>query len=57
MSLIITEKGYCIEPDSSQLDRTHPRMIADLTAPHAPRAVSDILMEALNIRFAAAWCL
>ncbi|MFT4465812.1 MAG: hypothetical protein ACMX3H_15675 [Sodalis sp. (in: enterobacteria)] len=49
VSLTITEKGYCIEPGSGQLDRTHPGVIADLAAPHAPRTVPCILVEALNM--------
>ncbi|AHF76469.1 D-mannonate oxidoreductase [Sodalis praecaptivus] len=51
VSLTITEKGYCIEPGSGQLDRTHPGVIADLAAPHAPGTVPGILVEALNLRY------
>lgn len=51
VSLTITEKGYCIEPGSGQLDLTPPGIMADLAAPHAPATVPGILVEALNLRY------
>ncbi len=47
VSLTITEKGYCIDPASGQLDMTQPRIIHDLQNPTLPQSVPGILVEAL----------
>ncbi|WP_410014301.1 mannitol dehydrogenase family protein [Sodalis sp. C49] len=52
VSLTITEKGYCIEPDSGELDRANPRVQADILHPGAPGTVPGILVEALRLRYA-----
>lgn len=51
VSLTITEKGYCIEPGSGELDRQHPAIIRDLQQPDTPRSVPGILVEALRLRY------
>ncbi|WP_413737930.1 mannitol dehydrogenase family protein [Sodalis sp. RH21] len=51
VSLTITEKGYCIEPGSGELDRNNPRIMADLAHPAAPSSVPGILVEALRRRY------
>ncbi|HEY0208705.1 mannitol dehydrogenase family protein [Acerihabitans sp.] len=51
VSLTITEKGYCIEPGSGELDRSHPRVQADILHPEAPGTVPGILVEALRLRY------
>ncbi len=50
VSLTITEKGYCIEPGSGELDRLHPAIQADLRHPLQPTSVPGILVEALRRR-------
>lgn len=50
VSLTITEKGYCIDPASGQLDMTQPRIIHDLQNPTLPQSVPGILVEALARR-------
>lgn len=51
VSLTITEKGYCIEPGSGELDRHHPAIQADLSHPLQPTSVPGILVEALRRRY------
>ncbi|CNB21451.1 mannitol dehydrogenase family protein [Yersinia ruckeri] len=50
VSLTITEKGYCIEPGSGQLDLNHPMVQADLALPEAPTSAPGVLVEALRLR-------
>src|SRR5476649_415420 len=50
VSLTVTEKGYCIEPGSGELDLNHPQIQQDLTGEHAPSTAPGVLVEALRIR-------
>ncbi|MFC0225443.1 mannitol dehydrogenase family protein [Serratia aquatilis] len=50
VSMTITEKGYCIEPGSGQLDLQHDAIKADLANPTQPTTVPGILVEALHRR-------
>lgn len=50
VSLTITEKGYCIDPATSHLDLTQPRIIHDLASPTEPHSAPGILVEALSRR-------
>jgi len=50
VSLTITEKGYCIDPASGELDLTQPRIEHDLKYPHEPHSAPGILVEALHRR-------
>lgn len=50
VSLTITEKGYCIDPASGQLDVSNSRIIHDLANPTTPHSAPGILVEALNCR-------
>ncbi|TQI81306.1 fructuronate reductase [Serratia fonticola] len=50
VSMTITEKGYCIEPGSGQLDLQHDAVKADLINPAQPTTVPGILVEALSRR-------
>ncbi|NDL65789.1 mannitol dehydrogenase family protein [Acerihabitans arboris] len=52
VSMTITEKGYCIEPGSGELDRANPRIQADILHPEAPGTVPGLLVEALRRRYA-----
>ena len=51
VSMTVTEKGYCIEPDSGELDMSNPHIQADLRNPGAPRSLPGILVEALFRRY------
>lgn len=50
VSLTITEKGYCIDPATGQLDLTQPRIVHDLQHPDEPHSAPGILVEALHRR-------
>ncbi|WP_145542819.1 mannitol dehydrogenase family protein [Yersinia frederiksenii] len=50
VSLTITEKGYCIEPGTGQLDLQHEFIRADLLIPDAPTSAPGVLVEALRLR-------
>lgn len=50
VSMTITEKGYCIEPGSGQLDLQHAAIRTDLANPAQPSTVPGILVEALHRR-------
>ncbi|WON75575.1 fructuronate reductase [Serratia sp. UGAL515B_01] len=50
VSMTITEKGYCIEPGTGQLDLNHETIRADLANPTQPATVPGILVEALYRR-------
>ncbi|XTZ39713.1 mannitol dehydrogenase family protein [Salmonella enterica] len=50
VSLTITEKGYCIDPASGELDLRQPRIEHDLLHPHEPHSAPGILVEALHRR-------
>ncbi|MFI8415901.1 mannitol dehydrogenase family protein [Serratia sp. NPDC078593] len=50
VSMTVTEKGYCIEPGSGQLDLQHDAIRADLANPAQPTSVPGILVEALRLR-------
>ena len=50
VSLTVTEKGYCHDPATGELDETHPDIRADLAAPERPRSAPGFLVEALRRR-------
>jgi fructuronate reductase len=50
VSLTITEKGYCIDPATGNLDVNQPRIIHDLENPTEPHSAPGILVEALHRR-------
>ncbi len=50
VSLTITEKGYCIDPATGQLDVNQPRIAHDLGHPQEPHSAPGILVEALHRR-------
>jgi fructuronate reductase len=53
VSLTITEKGYCHNPATGELDETHPDIAYDLASPHRPRSAVGFIVEALARRRAA----
>jgi Mannitol-1-phosphate/altronate dehydrogenases len=50
VSLTITEKGYCIDPATGQLDVNQPRIAHDIEHPQEPHSAPGILVEALHRR-------
>jgi fructuronate reductase len=53
VSLTVTEKGYCHDPASGELDQNHADIRADLASPDRPRSAPGFLVEALRRRRAA----
>jgi len=54
VSLTVTEKGYCHDPATGELDPNHPDIVHDLANLQSPRSAPGILVEALARRRAAA---
>ncbi len=50
VSLTITEKGYCIDPSTGQLDRNNQLLVADLTNPTEPQSALGFIVQALKLR-------
>lgn len=53
VSLTITEKGYCHDPASGELNRDHPDIVHDLAHPDRPRSAIGFIVAGLARRFAA----
>ncbi len=53
VSLTVTEKGYCHDPATGELDQKHPDVVHDLANPTAPKSAPGMLVEALARRKAA----
>lgn len=53
VSLTVTEKGYCHDPATGELDPKHPDIVHDLANPAAPRSAPGMIVEALARRQAA----
>ncbi len=53
VSLTVTEKGYCHDPATGELDERHPDIAHDLANPTAPKSAPGMLVEALARRHAA----
>jgi fructuronate reductase len=53
VSLTITEKGYCHDPASGQLDLQHPDIQHDLKHPATPRSAPGFIVAALKQRHQA----
>ncbi|EOP1506737.1 fructuronate reductase [Escherichia coli] len=50
VSLTITEKGYCTDPQSRRLDVNNSLIRHDLTMPREPQSAIGLLVEALRVR-------
>jgi fructuronate reductase len=50
VSLTVTEKGYCHDPATGQLNEGHPDIATDLADPASPRSAPGFLVEALRRR-------
>ena len=53
VSLTVTEKGYCHDPATGQLDRGHPEIVHDLAQHHAPVSTIGVLVAGLAARRAS----
>jgi fructuronate reductase len=50
VSLTVTEKGYCHDPATGELNEQHPDILHDLANPDRPRSAPGFLVEALRAR-------
>ncbi|HET7097797.1 MAG TPA: mannitol dehydrogenase family protein [Casimicrobiaceae bacterium] len=50
VSLTVTEKGYCHDPATGRLDRTHPDIAHDLAHRRAPVSAIGVLVAGLDAR-------
>ncbi|MCF7364438.1 mannitol dehydrogenase family protein [Vibrio sp. A1-b2] len=50
VSLTITEKGYCVDPQSRVLDTSNPLIAHDLEKPTQPQSAIGLITEALRQR-------
>jgi fructuronate reductase len=50
VSLTVTEKGYCHDPATGELDERHPDIVHDLANPRRPRSALGFLLEAVRER-------
>lgn len=50
VSLTVTEKGYCHDPATGELNEAHPDIVHDLAHPEAPRSAPGFLVAALARR-------
>src|SRR5207247_2295720 len=50
VSLTVTEKGYCHDPATGALNRSHPDIEHDLAHPDAPRSAIGVLVAGMALR-------
>ena len=50
VSLTVTEKGYCHDPATGELNESHADIVHDLANPHRPRSAPGFLVAALRER-------
>ena len=50
VSLTVTEKGYCHDPGTGELNREHPDIIHDLANPDSPKSAVAYIVESLARR-------
>ncbi len=50
VSLTVTEKGYCHDPATGNLNQNHPDIIHDLENPDSPKSAIGYIVGALNAR-------
>jgi len=53
VTLTVTEKGYCHDPATGELDEDNPDIVHDLENPRSPRSAPGLIVEALARRRAA----
>ena len=50
MTLTVTEKGYCLNSATGELDTSHPEIVADLKTPQQPKSAIGVLARGLQLR-------
>lgn len=50
VSMTVTEKGYCHQPASGNLNPDHPDIVHDLQYPDAPRSLPGLILAAIRRR-------
>ena len=53
ISLTVTEKGYCHDPATGELDENHPDIVHDLANPDAPVSAPGLIVAAIARRAAS----
>ena len=53
VTLTVTEKGYCHDPATGELDLHHPDILHDRASPGAPVSAPGLIVRALELRRAA----
>ncbi|MCB5175147.1 mannitol dehydrogenase family protein [Microvirga lenta] len=52
VTLTVTEKGYCHDPATGNLNEEHPDVLQDLATPNRPHTAPGMIVEALRRRHA-----
>jgi fructuronate reductase len=50
ISLTVTEKGYCHDPSTGELNEAHPDIQNDIADPSAPRSAPGFVAQAIKLR-------
>ncbi|MDA7584964.1 mannitol dehydrogenase family protein [Luminiphilus sp.] len=50
VTLTVTEKGYCLNTATGELDTSHPEIFADLKTPQQPKSAIGVLARGLQLR-------
>lgn len=50
VSMTVTEKGYCYQPATGQLNLEHPAIVHDLAHPEDPQSLPGIILAAIKRR-------
>ena len=50
VSITVTEKGYCHQPASGQLNLEHPDIVHDIAHPAAPHSLPGVILAAIKRR-------
>ena len=50
ITMTVTEKGYCHQPASGELNWDHQDIVHDLANPEAPRSLPGLVVQALELR-------
>jgi fructuronate reductase len=53
VTLTVTEKGYCHDPATGELDPRHPDILNDIAEPAAPVSAPGLIVRAIELRRAA----
>jgi len=50
VTMTATEKGYCHQPATGEIDASHPDIVHDLAHPEAPRSLPGVIVRAIERR-------